>query len=154
MIFKDYEEYLKEFLDSQQQFDAIIREKEKLFAKTQPNATRFDKEKVTGGVMENAFDTYLERKDETMIDYRISEAESLLRNRELLLSIKKDELYASHDILDKVYRMNRIEKIRPYRIARILNYSVSQIYRHLERIDSVLAKNAKKCEKNRGMVKP
>lgn len=154
MIFKDYEEYLKEFLDSQRQFDAIIREKEKLFAKTQPNATRFDKEKVTGGVMENAFDTYLERKDETMIDYRISEAESLLRNRELLLSIKKDELYASHDILDKVYRMNRIERIRPYRIARILNYSVSQIYRHLERIDSVLAINAKKCEKNRGMVKP
>lgn len=154
MVFVEYEEYYGLFKESQEQYNSIIREKENLFAKTQPNATRFDKEKVTGGVMENAFDTYLERKDETMIDYRISEAESLLRNRELLLSIKKDELYASHDILDKVYRMNRIERIRPYRIARILNYSVSQIYRHLERIDSVLAKNAKKCEKKRVIVKP
>ena len=154
MLFVEYEEYRDAFTESQKQYDLIVREKEKLFSLTQPNAVRFDKEKVTGGAIENAFDTYLERKDETMIDYRISEAESLLRNRELLLSIKKDELYSSHEILDKVYRMNRIEKIRPYRIARILNYSVSQIYRHLERIDSVLSKNAKKCEKNRVIVKP
>ena len=153
MLFEEYEEYRAAFAESQKQYDKIICEKEKLFSLTQPNALRFDKERVSGGVVENAFDNYLERKDESKVDDRIAEAKELMLNRELLLSVKKNELYASHEILDKVYRMNRIEKIRPYKIARILNYSVSQIYRHLERIDSVLAKNAKKCERKRVIVK-
>ena len=153
MLFLEYEEYRAAFAESQKQYDEMIREKEKLFSLTQPKAIRFDKERIAGGEIENAFDKYLERKDETKIDDRIEEAKKLMLDRELLLGIKKDELYASHEILDKVYRMNRIERIRPYRIARILNYSVSQIYRHLERIDTLISKNAKKCEKNRVIVK-
>lgn len=140
MLFLDYEEYKNRYIASQKQYDEILQEKEELFARTQPNAVRFDKEKVTGGTMENAFDAYLVKKERKQIDDRLAEAKNLLNDRKKLLALKLEELNASNEILDKVYRLNRIEHIRPYKIARIVNYSVSQVYRFLEQIDRMKEK--------------
>lgn len=140
MLFLDYEEYKNRYIASQKQYDEILQEKEELFAKTQPSAVRFDKERVTGGAIENAFDEYLVKKERKQIDDRLAEARNLLSDRKRLLALKREELYASNDILDKVYRMNHIEHIRAYKIARIINYSVSQVYRYLEQIDRLIEK--------------
>lgn len=140
MLFLDYEEYKHRYIASQKQYDEILQEKEELFARTQPNAVRFDKEKVTGGTMENAFDSYLVTKERKQIDKRLAEAKTLLDDRKKLLALKREELYASKETLDKVYRLNYIEHIRAYKIAKIINYSVPQVYRFLEQIDRVLEK--------------
>lgn len=140
MLFLDYEEYKNRYIASQKRYDEILQEKEELFARTQPNAVRFDKEKVTGGTIENAFDAYLVNKERKQIDDRLAEAKNLLNDRKRLLALKREELNASNEILDKVYRLNRIEHIRAYKIARIINYSVSQVYRFLEQIDRVIEK--------------
>lgn len=140
MLFLDYEDYKNRYIASQKQYDEILQEKEELFARTQPNAVRFDKEKVTGGTIENAFDAYLVKKERKQIDERLAEAENLLNDRKKLLALKLEELNASNEILDKVYRLNRIEYIRPFKVARIVNYSVSQVYRLLEQIDRMIEK--------------
>lgn len=139
MVFLDYEDFKNRYIASQRQYDDILREKEALFSRTQPNAVRFDKERVTGGANENAFDSYLIEKEQKQIDLRLDEARKLLADRQILLKVKLDELNASKAILDKIYRMNRVEHIRPYKVARIVNYSVSQVYRLLEQIDKMIA---------------
>lgn len=140
MLFIDYEEYKNRYIASQKQYDEILQEKEELFARTQPNAVRFDKEKVSGGTIENAFDDYLVKKERKQIDNRLQEAKTLLEDRKKLLALKLEELKESNEILDKVYRLNKVEHIRPYKIARIINYSVSQVYRFLEQIDRFIEK--------------
>ena len=147
MLFLDYEEYKDKYLETQRKYDEILSEKEELFARTQPNAVRFDAERVAGGKKEGTFETYLVDKERKRIDERLSEVKSLLEDRERLLALKLDELNASNEIMDKIYRLKHVEKIRVYKIAKMLNYSESQVYRILEQIDKVIQKMRENARK-------
>ncbi len=133
-VYIDYETYKCKYLEIQVQYNEILTEKENLFTKTQPNAIRYDKVQVQGGTYGNGFDEYLIAKEKEQIDERLAEARQLLEDRERLLKLKEKELRASKDKLDLVYCMRFVDNKRPYAIARALNYSESQIYRILDKI--------------------
>lgn len=134
-VFIDYEIYKRKYLEIQEKYNAILIEKESLFTKTQPNAIRYDKEQVKGGKLGcNGFDAYLIAKEQAKIDERLIEARQLLEDREKLLLLKERDLRASKDIKDIVYRMKYLDGIKPNVISRCLNYSESQIYRFLDKI--------------------
>lgn len=59
-----YEEYKNKYYETQREYDIILTEKEKLFSITQPSAIKFDKEIVSGGVVDNMFERYLILKEE------------------------------------------------------------------------------------------
>lgn len=133
-VYIDYETYRVKYLEIQSQYNEILTEKENLFTKTQPNAIRYDKVSVQGGKLDNGFDEYLIAKEKAHIDARLIEARQLLEDRERLLKLKEKELRASKDKLDLIYCMRFVDCKRPYAIARALNYSESQIYRILDKI--------------------
>lgn len=134
-VYIDYEIYKCKYLEIQAKYNEILTEKENLFTKTQPNAIRYDKLQIKGGKLRgNGFDEYLIAKEKEHIDERLSEARQLLEDRERLLKLKEKELRASKDKLDLIYVMRFLELKRPYTIARSLNYSESQIYRILDKI--------------------
>ena len=133
-VFIDYETYKCKYLEIQVTYNRILTEKENLFTKTQPNAIRYDKVQVQGGKYGNGFDEYLIAKEKKKIDERLAEARQLLEDRERLLKLKEKELRASKDKLDLIYCMRFVDNKRPYAIARALNYSESQIYRILDKI--------------------
>lgn len=133
-VFIDYEIYKSKYFEIQVKYNEILTEKENLFTKTQPNALRYDKVAVQGGTYANGFDEYLIAKDREQIDERLAEARQLLEDRERLLKLKEKELRASKDRLDLIYCMRYVDNKRPYAIARSLNYSESQIYRILDKI--------------------
>ncbi len=133
-VYIDYETYKCKYLEIQKKYNAILSEKENLFTKTQPNAITYDKVQVKGGKLMNGFDEYLIAKEKEQIDERLAEARQLLEDRERLLKLKEKELRASKDKLDLVYCMRFVDNKRPYAIARCLNYSESQIYRILDKI--------------------
>jgi DNA-directed RNA polymerase specialized sigma subunit len=133
-VYIDYEIYKCKYLEIQIQYNEILTEKENLFTKTQPNAIRYDKVQVQGGTYGNGFDEYLIAKEKEQIDERLAEARQLLEDRERLLKLKEKELRASKDKLDLIYCMRYVDNKRPYAIARCLNYSESQIYRILDKI--------------------
>jgi len=133
-VYIDYEIYKCKYLEIQIQYNEILTEKENLFTKTQPNAIRYDKVQVQGGTYGNGFDEYLIAKEKEQIDERLAEARQLLEDREKLLELKEKELRASKDKLDLIYCMRYVDNKRPYAIARSLNYSESQIYRILDKI--------------------
>lgn len=129
-----YEEYKNKYYETQREYDIILTEKEKLFSITQPSAVKFDKEVVSGGVVDNTFERYLILKEEKKIDQRLEEIKSLLDDRERLLKLKEQELKASTNIHDKIYKYRYIDRLKVYKIAKLVGYSEPQIYRILKAI--------------------
>lgn len=132
-----------QYTQTQSTFEEILNEKERLFARTQPKAETYDKERVSASVSNSAFDDYIIAKESKQIDNRLNEVKSLLDDRGRLLALKENELRHSKEVLDKVYCLKYLDKNRPYLIAYKLNFSERQIYRFL----GVIEKSLKSCHK-------
>lgn len=131
MIYLDYEKFRQSYLETQRRYDEILSEKEKLFALTQPQAVQFYKEPCAGGDKGSPFDSYLIEKERRRIDERLEEAKILLGERKELLMQKGQELRKSIDCHDKIYRMKFIEGCSVIKIATVLGYDNSSVYRIL-----------------------
>ena len=143
MLYEEYEEFKRQYKETQRKYNDILSEKEKLFQITQPQAVNTDQEKVSGGNPKNNFDQYLILKEQQRIDERLAEVKALLMDRAELLKLKKEELRQSQEPEDMVYRLRYIERMRVYKIAKAVNYSEAQVYRILRIIRSRLKDDRK-----------
>ena len=134
MIYEIYEEYKNKYYDTQNEYEKVLTEKEKLFMMTQPSSVKFDKEVVSGGITDNTFEKYLILKEEKKIDQRLEEIKSILDDREKLLKLKEQELRASTSVQDKIYKYRYLDKLKVFKIAKLVGYSEPQIYRILKNI--------------------
>ena len=132
MIYEEYILFKEKYHQAQKNYDEILNEKEVLFAQTQPKATEFDKERVSGGSTSNTFDNYLIQKQKKQVDERLEEAISILNDRERLLKLKEQELRLSTNPYDKIYVYKFLEHVKVYKITRLVNYGEAQIYRMLK----------------------
>lgn len=135
MLYIDFEIYKQKYYEAQKKYDAILSEKEVLFNKTQPKATRYNSEKVAGGEISNSFDNYLIVKDEKLIDERLDEIKNILEDRKNLLQMKEVELRDSKNIHDRIYTCRFLDRQKVRKIARIVSYSEIQVYRILKEIE-------------------
>jgi hypothetical protein len=135
LIYIEYIDYRKKYYEAQKRYDNILSEKEKLFAITQPKATRTDTSRVSGGHSENTFDTYLIQKEEKQIDARLEEVRSILEDRKTLLKAKEEELKHSKDWLDIIYVYYHIENLSIRKIAKRIPFSTTEIFRKLKKIE-------------------
>ena len=135
MIYPEYDLYLWQYRATLRSYNDVLLKKEELFQNTQAKAINYDKDKVSGGAINNTLETYIEKKEELKIDETLEELKSILDDRANLLKAKEQELRASNHLHDKVYCMRYVDFISPYKIAKMLNYSKSEIYRILEKID-------------------
>jgi len=138
MIYIEYHKYKNRFNNAQRQYNDIVKEKEELFSKTQPQATKYDKEKVNGGKIGDAFDDYIIIKENKKIDERLAEARSILDDRERLLKVKEDELRKSKDWNDIIYKYYFLDNLSTYKIEKRVPMDQSTIWRHLNEIKNNL----------------
>ena len=143
MVFLEYERARIKYSEAQMRFDEALTEQERLLTRTMPNAIRYDKVNVKTSPNGNVLDDYVIAKEEKKIDKKISRLRQLLSDREKLLRLKEKELRMSKDNLDQVYCMRFIDNKRTYLIAKTLNYSESQIYRILDKIQRIIEKSIK-----------
>ena len=134
MLYVEYEEYKSKYYEVQRKYNDILNEKEELFARTQPKATQISGEKTIGGKHENAFDEYLIQKERKNIDKRLAEVKSILDDRERLVKLKEQEIRASNNSYDKIYRCRYIDRLTIEKTVRISNYSRSQVFNILKEI--------------------
>lgn len=144
MIYVEYEAYKSKYYDTQKQYNDILNEKEKLFLMTQPRTMQYDGEPVKGGVHKNVFDEYLVIKEQKNIDQRLIEIKAILEDRERLLNLKEQELKNSTNIQDKIYVYRYFDRMKIYKISRMVGYSEAQVYRLLNIIKSNLNKDDRK----------
>lgn len=137
-VYIAYEEYKNKYLDAQKQFDKILQEKEKIFAKTQPKSPKWDKIDSSNVTEHNNFDNYLISKESKKIDERLVEIKSILDDRERLLKLKEKELMESREQIDKIYKLKYIRQFNINEIIKNVNYSKSQVYRLLDIIKRVV----------------
>lgn len=135
MLYLDHALYNARLQDAQKLLDRVLAEKEELFTRTQPNATDYTKDRVSGTTDSAPFDAYLIAKERTRIDERILEAQEIVRDREKLLKLKERELRSSNDTHDRIYCMRILDKWAAHRIADRIGYSTVQIYRILRIIE-------------------
>ena len=134
MLYIEYEEYKNKYYEAQRNCNNILNEKEELFAKTQPKAIQIKGDKTTGGKHSNTFDDYLIQKEKKNIDKRLEEAKSIVNDRGRLLKLKEQELRASNNPHDKIYRCRYIDKLTIEKTSRLSNYSRSQVFNILKEI--------------------
>lgn len=134
MLYEEYEEYKNRYYEVQRKYNEILNEKEELFAKTQPKATKITGEKTTGGKHINTFDDYLIQKERKNIDQRLEEVKTILEDRERLVKLKEQELRTSNNSHDKIYRCRYIDRLTIEKTARLSNYSRSQVFNILKEI--------------------
>lgn len=140
MVYPEYESCKAKVTELQEQFDKLVTEKERIFAKALPNAVRYDKENVQTSTNVNVQEEYVIALDEKQIDEKLEQARALLKDRTELLEMKKKKLFESQDLHDKVYRMRYVERFGIKKIARILYYSRTHIYRILDEIENDVTK--------------
>lgn len=135
MIYPEYEAYKERFIESQKIFSEALHEKEKIFTMTQPNAVQYDHDKVQTTPSESVLDKYVIALEESGIDDKIATVRQLFQDRACLLNLKEQELRKSSDRYDRIYVMKYLDCMGINRIAKNMNYSRSQVYRIIKKIE-------------------
>ena len=143
MFYLEYEIAKLKYLDAQKAYDDILTEKERMFSKTQPKGTAYDKELVSSGHSESSFDEYLIEKERKQIDDKLYEMKELIEERAYLLKVKERQLRESKALFDRIYCLKYLDNLKVVQIAFKVSYSESQVYRKLEVIEK-MRENARK----------
>jgi len=131
VLYVEYHQLKTKYVLVQSQYDAILTEQEELFARTQPTAVDFEKERVTGTKTSNPFDAYLIEKEKKRIDERLEEVKGILDDRKELLDMKERELRASKDWYDIIFKYYYLDNLSITKIENRIPYSRVQIWRKL-----------------------
>ena len=134
MVYLEYERFKARYRLTQDLYSEILAEKEELFGRTQPRTAPTDKDRVSGGSDANVFESYVIEMESKRIDERLTIVKSILDERHGLLRLKEQELRESKDIPDRIYCYRHLDHKRIKWIARKVNYSEAQVYRHLDAI--------------------
>lgn len=138
MIYPEYEALKAKYRRIQEQYDNVLTEHERLFTKTLPSAITYDKDTVMTSPSADMLANYVIAEEEKGIDDQIRKLRRLLKERRRLLMAKEEELRKSKNKSDMIYTLKFLDGLGVYKIANTLHYSVSQVYRTLEKIEKRL----------------
>ena len=65
MVYRQYERIKLKYEIVQKNYEEVLKEKEDLFASTQPKGQSYDQERVSGGQPANKFDSYVIKRELT-----------------------------------------------------------------------------------------
>ena len=149
MIYEEYETIWSKIRKIEKELFDLINKRDDLFDMTQPKSAAMDKEIVDGKNPVNTMEQYVIHKE--YLNEKINQLNQTLDDRYQILRRKRDELRQSKNIYDRIYVYYCIERLSIVKISYLTNYSQSQIYRKLEKMN-INVKDAKKCEKFHGIM--
>lgn len=133
-LYLEYERIKTKYTALQEQFAKILLEKERLYTKTLPSAIRYDKEKVMSTIDGNPLEEFVINVEDKALDEKIARFRELLTDWVVLLETKERELRRSKDIFNKIYVLKYLDNYSVSRIAKVLHYDRTQIYRKLKQM--------------------
>lgn len=149
MIYEEYEAIWSKIRKIEKELFDLINKRDELFDMTQPKSSKFDKEIVDGKNPINSMEQYVIQKE--YLNEKINQLNQTLDDRYQILKRKRDELRQSKNIYDRIYIYYCIERLSIIKISYLTNYSQSQIYRKLEKMN-INVKDAKKCENQHSIM--
>jgi hypothetical protein len=121
-------------------YETLLREREDLFERTQPQGIRYDKDKVMTSPESDPFALYMAEMERTGLQKRLETARDIMNDYKTIRDEREASLRRSKDIMDKIYRMRYLDHLRPLYIAKRIGYSKSEIYRKLDTIEKKMGK--------------
>lgn len=143
MVYPEYVQYKAKYEDLQNRFATLLLEKEKLFTDTFPRGITYDKDKVQSMPDGNPLEHYVISMDEKQIDEKLDTLRRSIKDWNILLEVKENELRKSKEISDKIFVLRYLDGVSVSRISSIVSYSKKQIYRILGKMDKTISKNEK-----------
>jgi len=139
MIFEEYESTWEKIRKKEKKLIELINKREELFDKTQPQGTKYDKELVDGKNPKNIIEEYIIQKE--YMNEKINQLNTTLDDMYQILKRKREELKLSRNLYDRIYYLNYIEKLNIQKIANMIGYDRTSIWRHLKRIEKITTCN-------------
>ena len=130
----EYEQTKDNLERAKKLFAKAILEKERLITKTMPSAITYDKDTVMSSRDDTPLESYIISSETKHVDELIAKYRQSLSDWSVLLEYQEKELRKSKDKYDIIYTMKCIDCMGINKIARIMNYSKSQVYRILKQI--------------------
>ena len=130
----EYEQTKDNLERAKKLFAKAILEKERLITKTMPSAITYDKDTVMSSRDDNPLESYIISSETKHVDVLIAKYRQSLSDWSVLLEYQEKELRKSKDKYDIIYTMKCIDCMGINKIARIMSYSKSQVYRILKQI--------------------
>ena len=135
-MYLEHNRQWNEYVQAQQDLQAIIDEYVVVFQKTQPKISYGEH---TQGNPTNKVEEYVIEVEQRQLKRRMSEAQEVLEAKKLLLDIAEEQLRKSRNIYDLIYTKKWVDHKKPKDIYRELdlmgvNYSRSHIYVVINRI--------------------
>lgn len=130
-LFVEHYRLNEEYKEAKKAFDKALEKKSELLYSVVPKSANFENELVKGS-SSNKFLNYTIKMEE--IDKEINVRRNLRDVLAYRLKLKEIELKKSDNILDKVYYLRIVERIKVRQICIKINYSKTQTYRILEEV--------------------
>ena len=135
-MYLEHNKQWNEYVQAQQDLQAIIDEYVVVFQRTQPKISYGEH---TQGNPTNKVEEYVIEVEQRQLKRRMAEAQEVLEAKKLLLGIAEEQLRKSKNIYDIIYTKKWVDHKRPKDIYRELdlmgmNYSRSHIYVVINRI--------------------
>lgn len=139
MLYVDYEKMWEVIRKQEKEYFDLINDRDELFTKTQPKATTFDKELVDSSHNSNMLETYVIKEEQ--ITTRINQLNKSIDDRYQALNRKREELRLSKNIYDRIYYLKYVERLSIYKIAALVGYERTSVWRHLKKIEKSISCN-------------
>ena len=140
MLYVDYERMWDIIKKQEKELFRLINIRDELFTMTQPRSKTFEKEVVdTSHTNSNALESYVIKQEQYTI--RINQLNQSIDDRYQALNRKREELRLSKNIYDKIYYLKYIEKLSIYKIALLVGYDRTSVWRHLKKIEKNITCN-------------
>lgn len=135
-MYLEHNRQYNEFVQAQNDLQAVIDEYVVVFQKTQPKISYGEH---TSGNPTNKVEEFVIEVEQKQLKRRMAEAQQVLEAKKLLLDMAEEQLRKSRNIYDLIYLKKWVDHKRPKDIYRELdlmgmNYSRSQIYVIINRI--------------------
>ena len=130
-LFVEHYKLNEEYKEAKKEFDKALEKKSQLLYSVVPKSANFENELVKGS-SSNKFLNYTIKMEE--IDKEINVRRNLRDVLAYRLKLKEIELKKSDNILDKVYYLKFVERMKVKYISIKINYSKEQTYRFLKKI--------------------
>ena len=130
-LFIEHYKLNEEYKEAKKEFDKALEKKSQLLYSVVPKSANFENELVKGS-SSNKFLNYTIKMEE--IDKEINVRRNLRDVLAYKLKLKEIELKKSDNILDKVYYLKIVERMKVKYISIKINYSKEQTYRFLKKI--------------------
>ena len=138
-LYEEHYELMKDYNRAKKDYEKALDKKVMLFYRTQPGAIK--PKDIVNNISPRS-DKYLKYSaDLEILEFDIENNRNILEVRELRLKLKEKELRESKEILDKIYVLYFLKRMKVKHIAIKVNYTREWTYELVNKIKSNLEEN-------------